>query len=166
MSKCISAHTNPGAEYPGFINFTREEDGSVSVTARGDPLQRDGVYVCAWARDKGQPGRCTPGDDHCNNYCNMAPQKGQMQKAPLPCTQVFCGETVKVTLTGGAFAALINESARPSGDPTGVADAVAGEMLDLLDARKLRGSLSNDDMIALINIVRSRYTVVDPHRGG
>lgn len=41
-----------------------------------------GVYICGYARDKGQPGRCTPGDEHCNNYCNMAPEKGPMQRSP------------------------------------------------------------------------------------
>lgn len=107
MSRCISARTNPDATYPGYVNFTREEDGSVSVTVRGDPTKRDGAYVCGFARDKGQPGRCTPGDDRCNNYCNLAPQKGPMQRAPLPCTQVICGETVKVTLTSEAFASLL-----------------------------------------------------------
>lgn len=40
------------------------------------------TYVCGYASDKGQPGRCTPGDDRCNNYCNMAPAKGPMQPHP------------------------------------------------------------------------------------
>lgn len=44
-----------------------------------------GIYVCGHARDKGQPGRCTPGDDRCNNYCNLAPQKGPVQAAPAEC---------------------------------------------------------------------------------
>ncbi len=106
MSKCISAHTNPGLE-PGFINFTREGDGSVSVHVRGDPSRIDGVYVCGYAVDRGKPGRCTPGDTRCNNYCNMAPEKGPMQNSPLPCSQVYSGETIKLTLASEDFATLI-----------------------------------------------------------
>lgn len=37
MSKYLNAHTNRDASYPGFINFSREDDGSVSVLVRGDP---------------------------------------------------------------------------------------------------------------------------------
>lgn len=107
MGKCIAGHTNPGSEYPGFINFTREDDGSISVHVRGDPSKRDGVYVCAYAIDKGKPGRCTAGDEHCNNYCNMAPQKGPMQRRPLPCVQVHCGETVKLTLSAADYSNLV-----------------------------------------------------------
>lgn len=39
-------------------------------------------YICGYASDKGAPGRCTPGDDRCNNYCNLAPTKGPMQPHP------------------------------------------------------------------------------------
>lgn len=42
MSKLIAAHTNPGAEYPGYINFTRENDGSITVYFRGNPTKADG----------------------------------------------------------------------------------------------------------------------------
>lgn len=107
MTKLIGAHTNLNSVYPGYINFTREDDGTVSVYLRGDPSTREGVYVCGYSCDKGQPGRCTPGDQHCNNYCNMAPEKGQMRPAPLECTQVICGETVKLTLSAADFAALV-----------------------------------------------------------
>jgi hypothetical protein len=27
---------------------------------------------------------CHPGDANCNNYCNLAPQKGPMADAPMP----------------------------------------------------------------------------------
>ena len=109
MSKCIAAHTNPGCDYPGYVNFTRENDGTVSVFLRGDPSVVEGVYMCGYSRDEGQPGRCTPGDEHCNNYCNFAPQKGPMQKAPVSCSHVKCGETTKLTLSADAFNALIAE---------------------------------------------------------
>jgi hypothetical protein len=114
MSKCIAAHTNPGADYPGYINFTREEDGTVSVHLRGNPSKRDGVYVCSHTADKGKPGRCTPGDERCNNYCNMAPQKGKMQDAPLPCNHTDTGAIETLTLSADAFKALVVElSANP-----------------------------------------------------
>lgn len=110
MSKCISAHTNPGSQYPGYINFTREDDGSVSIHFRGDPAAVEGVYVCGYARDKGQPGRCTPGDDRCNNYCNQAPQKGPMQRRPADCPLVKEGAAGTLKLSAADFAALIAEA--------------------------------------------------------
>jgi hypothetical protein len=109
MSKLIGAHTNLDPVYPGYVNFTREDDGTVSVILRGNPTVREGSYICGYRVDKGQPGRCTPGDERCNNYCNMAPEKGPMQKAPLDCSQVTCGETVKLTLSAADFAALVAE---------------------------------------------------------
>lgn len=114
MSECIAAHTNSGVDYPGYINFTRESDGTISVFLRGDPQTIDGEYVCGYAADKGKTGRCTPGDDRCNNYCNMAPQKGPMQKAPTNCSHIKCGDTTKLTLSADAFEALVAElSATP-----------------------------------------------------
>lgn len=109
--KLIAAHTNLDPIYPGYVNFTREADGSVSVHTRGDPkVHEDGAYLCGFERDKGQHGRCTPGDDRCNNYCNMAPSKGPMQPAPGKCRQVTCGETVKTTLSAADFDKLIAEA--------------------------------------------------------
>ena len=110
MSKCIAAHTNLDPSYPGYINFTREDDGTVSVHFRGDPSKVDGAYVCGYERDKGQPGRCTPGDDRCNNYCNLAPQKGEMQKHPAACSHVREGMTATLKLSAADFEALIAAS--------------------------------------------------------
>lgn len=107
--KCIAAYTNPGADYPGYVNVSQDDDGSIVVTTRGDPKKVDGSYLCGYAGDKGQPGRCTPGDSRCNNYCNMAPEKGPMQPHPLPCTLVICGETVSVRITADALAEIIRE---------------------------------------------------------
>ena len=42
MSKYLNAHTNRDPSYPGFINFSREDDGSVSVIVRGDPSTHEG----------------------------------------------------------------------------------------------------------------------------
>lgn len=109
MNKCLHAHTKLDAIYPGYINFTREDDGSVSVSVRGDPKKVESAsYICGFAgRDTGQHGRCTPGDDRCNNYCNMAPSKGPMQPHPAPCVQVICGESVKLSLSAAEFEQLV-----------------------------------------------------------
>jgi len=110
MAKCISAYTKLDPTYPGYINFTREEDGTVSVYLRADPaIVENSAYICGYERDRGKPGRCTPGDEHCNNYCNMAPQKGPMQPHPAKCRQVICGEVAKLSLSGPEFAALVAE---------------------------------------------------------
>lgn len=107
MSKCIGAHTNPDTIYPGFVNFTRNDDGTGTVIVRADPKKVEGEYICGYARDKGQPGRCTPGDDRCNNYCNMAPAKGPMKPAPVGCEQTLCGDCAIVKLSAADFEALI-----------------------------------------------------------
>lgn len=105
--KCVYAHTNLDPTYPGYVNFTREDDGTVSLYVRGDPKPFDGTYVCGFERDRGSAGRCTPGDDCCNNYCNMAPAKGPMQPHPKDCKQVECAEVVKLTLSAADFDALV-----------------------------------------------------------
>lgn len=84
--------------YPGFVSINKDDDGNVVVTVREQPTARDGSYICGFASDKGQPGRCTKGDDHCNNYCNMAPEKGPMADRPLPCQQVFEGRQVSIVV--------------------------------------------------------------------
>lgn len=109
MKSLIGAHTTLAPSYPGFINVSRDEQGAIIVTVRGDPTTRDGCHICGFPPDAGQPGRCTPGDEHCNNYCNMAPQKGPMAAAPLPCSQTDAGATVSVRLTDGEWAALLTE---------------------------------------------------------
>lgn len=103
MSKCLTAYTKLDQIYPGYINFTREKDGTVSVHLRGDPEVKDGCYVCAYSSQKGEYGRCTPGDQHCNNYCNMAPEKGPMQPSPKDLQVVQCGATVKLSLSSSEF---------------------------------------------------------------
>lgn len=104
MSKCIGAHTNSGALYPGYINFSRDDDGSISIIIRSDPkITKDSSYICGFERDKGKPGRCTPGDSCCNNYCNMAPEKGKMQHSPTPCTQISEGASAHLKLSAADF---------------------------------------------------------------
>jgi len=93
MTDNLFAYTAPGIEYPGYVSINRNADGDVAVTVREAPTVRDGFYICGFSADKGKPGRCTKGDDRCNNYCNMAPEKGPMQDHPAPCVQTFEGKT-------------------------------------------------------------------------
>jgi hypothetical protein len=109
MRKCIAAWTSLAPVYPGYVNFSHDDDGSIIVSVRGDPTTRDGAYICGYERDKGQPGRCTPGDAHCNNYCNKAPQKGPMADRPKPCTMTNTGETVMARMTAAEFAEFVRE---------------------------------------------------------
>lgn len=103
----IGAYTKPGCDYPGYVNASREGDRIV-LTVRGDPTVRENAsYICGYAEDRGKPGRCSPGDENCNNYCNSAPEKGPMQDHPKPCTQIYEGETVTVSLTEDEFAAVL-----------------------------------------------------------
>ena len=107
MSKNVAAWTAPGAECPEFVNFTQDGD-EVIVTVRAPATRREGAYVCAHARDAG-PGRCVPGGPTCNNYCNMAPQKGPMADHPFRCTHVDCGATVSMRLPKAEFDRMIGE---------------------------------------------------------
>lgn len=93
MTDNVFAFTAPGSEYPGYVSINRTNDGDIAVTVREAPIVRDGVFVCGFKSQKGEPGRCTPGDDRCNNYCNMAPDKGKMQDHPMPCRHVDPGKT-------------------------------------------------------------------------
>lgn len=109
MTKLIAAYTTLAPIYPGYVNVSSDDDGSVVVTVRGDPDTRaDGFYTCGHAADKGAHGRCTPGDDHCNNYCNMAPSKGPMVDHPKPCSRTFEGKTVSVRLTAAEWGSLFH----------------------------------------------------------
>lgn len=109
-SKLITACTTLAPIYPGYVNFSREDDGSVVVIVRGDPvIADDRAFVCGHATDKGAHGRCTPGDERCNNYCNMAPEKGPMQDHPAPCSQTFEGKTVSVRLSAHEWAGVASD---------------------------------------------------------
>lgn len=100
MTKNVFAFTAAGSNYPEYVSVNETDDpDKFTITVRSASTKRQGCYVCGQAIDKGQPGRCTPGDDHCNNYCNMAPQKGAMQDAPLSCEHVCEGPSAIITLT-------------------------------------------------------------------
>ncbi len=88
----VFAFTALSGSYPGYVSINRNSDGDISVTVREAPKVFDGVHVCANPSDAG-PGRCTPGGPTCNNYCNMAPQKGAMQDRPLPATHTTEGKS-------------------------------------------------------------------------
>ncbi len=105
----IGAYTKVDAFYPGYVNVSQDGD-VVTLIVRGDPTVRsDAGYICGHRADKGKAGRCTPGDDRCNNYCNSAPEKGPMQDHPKRCDQWFEGVTVSVTFTTDEWAKIIGE---------------------------------------------------------
>lgn len=111
MNTKVAAYTKLDQTYPGYINFTAQEDGSVRVIVRADPaVIKDASHICGYAVDRGKPGRCTPGDQSCNNYCNMAPEKGPMQPAPLRCTQTYPGVTATLSLSRGELASVLREA--------------------------------------------------------
>ena len=103
MKNLIFAHTNFDAIYPGYVNISPAEEGAVKIIIRGDPTKRMACYICGYAKDKGAHGRCTPGDEHCNNYCNMAPEKGPMQKHPAPCEQISAGDITTLQISAQVF---------------------------------------------------------------
>ncbi len=125
--KLIHAFTPPSSLYPPYLNVSRLDDGSVKVIVRSAPATRKGAYICGYERDKGQPGRCTPGDERCNNYCNMAPQKGPMKDAPAPCERVTEGTTATMVLSEADWRSLAwkvfaeaNDHERAAGRPSAV----------------------------------------------
>lgn len=104
----MGAITTLASIYPGYVNISRDDDGSVVITVRADPkTHTDRAYICGHAADKGAPGRCTPGDEHCNNYCNLAPEKGPMVDHPASCSQTYEGKTAAVRLTREEWDKLI-----------------------------------------------------------
>ncbi|WP_136617081.1 MULTISPECIES: hypothetical protein [Mesorhizobium] len=110
MAKLMAAFTTLGPIYPGFVNVSRNDDGSVTIYVRGDPeVRADSAYICGHAVDKGKPGRCTPGDQHCNNYCNLAPEKGPMVDHPASCSQTYEGKTAAVRLSAEEWVRLFSE---------------------------------------------------------
>jgi hypothetical protein len=97
----VAAHTNLGS-YPGFVNFTRQPDGSVNVCVRGEPTEVEGKRVC------GQT--CLPGGPHCNNYCNLAPGKGPMASSPEKHTYLKEGVMAVVRLSAEDWAKLLEQA--------------------------------------------------------
>jgi hypothetical protein len=105
--KKIGAWTAPHGSYPPYVNITFEDDEAI-VTVREAPVEYEGVYVCGFkGRDDHSPGRCVPDGPACNNYCNMAPEKGPMQDHPLPCRHVKSGQTVVVRMPLVEFQAMM-----------------------------------------------------------
>lgn len=111
MAKCLAALTNPGAGYPGYINVTQNDEGLIVITVRGDPeIRKDSSYICGHPeKDKGAPGRCTPGDERCNNYCNLAPGKGPMANSPMTTDQCYQGELAQLTITREQLESLLGD---------------------------------------------------------
>lgn len=66
----VAAYTKPGSNYPGYMNATRLDDGSVRLTVRSDPkIQENGCHICVTNKDRERSfsAVCTPGDENCNN---------------------------------------------------------------------------------------------------
>ena len=113
MRENVYAMTAPGSNYPEYISINSTDDPTLfTVTIRSPPATRDGAYICGYARDKGKLGRCTPGDDRCNNYCNMAPEKGPMQDHPNACEHITEGATAQMTLSASDLSALASAAQR------------------------------------------------------
>ncbi|API58849.1 hypothetical protein BSL82_05610 [Tardibacter chloracetimidivorans] len=94
----LFAYTAPGADYPGYVSINRNAAGDVEVTVRSAPTEVDGIRIC------GQT--CRPGGDFCNNYCNLAPEKGPMADRALPHTFVREGITSSFTIPAAEWAAF------------------------------------------------------------
>ena len=95
----LFAYTAPGCEFPGYLSINRLPSGDVSISLRSAPkVIEDSIFICGYASDKGKPGRCTPGDENCNNYCNLAPEKGPMQPRAKSCRQVVEGALVELLI--------------------------------------------------------------------
>jgi hypothetical protein len=100
MTKNVFAYTAPGGSYPEYVSVNETDDpDQFTITVRTKPKVEAGSYLCGYPRDKGQPSRCTPGDEHCNNYCNLAPQKGKMAAHPASCEHTNEGATAIIALT-------------------------------------------------------------------
>lgn len=123
MSRVIAAHTKADPSFPGFVNVSAMSDGTVAIVMRTDPHVSKGIFICGHRTERGMPGRCTPGDENCNNYCNMAKEKGAMQDAPKPCDVLRVGVTTRLVLSAEAWAdiraAIIADMGRVDTAPEG-----------------------------------------------
>lgn len=103
MKTCIAAWTAPSGPLPPYFNLTLDGE-EVVITVRSAGTSREGVYVCS---HRPGLGRCTAGGPTCNNYCNMAPAKGPMQKHPLPCTHHDVGPTAAMRMDASTLRQLL-----------------------------------------------------------
>ena len=46
MTDLIHAYTKPGITYPGFVNASIDDDGTVVLMVRSDPKEVGGIHVC------------------------------------------------------------------------------------------------------------------------
>lgn len=97
--KTLAAYTCPDTIFPPFFNVSRDDDGSVVVSIRGNPTVKEGVRVCGHD--------CAPGGPGCNNYCNRHPDKSlPMADRPEPCTHFKCAETVSYRMRADEWEAI------------------------------------------------------------
>lgn len=107
----MAAHTPNVSPYPPYINIGVTSDGAVRVTLRARAKSHHGVYVCGYhPRDSRTAGRCTPGNQHCNNYCNMSPERGPMQDSPRDCVHIDCGPVVAADFDREAMIQVLEET--------------------------------------------------------
>ena len=104
MTKIILAYTAPGSSYPGYVSINALENGDLSVTVREAPTVREVVYVCS---HRPGPGQCVAGGPTCNNYCNMAKEKGPMQDHPLPCTHTIEGKSASFVVPADQWGVFV-----------------------------------------------------------
>lgn len=107
MNKLLGAWTGDESGYPPFVNFY-EKDGRVTITLREPQKEVKWANVCSVGFHKrGVLGYCTPGDNNCNNYCNLAPEKGDMQDSPSKVKVPQCGNSLSMQIPLEAFTNLI-----------------------------------------------------------
>jgi len=92
----IFAWTDAGGSYPAYFNATADGD-HVILTIRSEPTSVNGSRVCGVT--------CHPHTEHCNNYCNQAPEKGLMAARPLSHSFDLFG--FQLSHFSGSFGALI-----------------------------------------------------------
>lgn len=116
-NKLLSAYTGPtGEAYPAYVNLSLDGN-EVVVTLRAAATKREGVFVCGYhPRDTRTPGRCTPGNKHCNNYCNTRPGE-PMPDAPRDHTHIDCGATVSMRLPLAEASKLLIDAFAELGEP-------------------------------------------------
>ncbi len=109
MSENIFAYTAPGSNFPGFVSINRLPNGDVSVSVRAAGTgPHKGSRVCRHRKDA-TGYDCYPGGPHCNNYCNMAPQKGPMQDHPEQIEYYKPGDQSEFTVPADEWAKFIGD---------------------------------------------------------
>lgn len=98
----LAAWTSMRTIYPEFLNASVDGD-EVVVILRERPTHVDGVRVCGHT--------CHPGGQHCNNYCNLHPDKSlPMADHPEPHSFERDGRTSEIRMPLDAFRCFLDEA--------------------------------------------------------